>query len=168
MNLLPLIEYYKKRSVEDEYLSSVETHYRLIKPDSDLSRPWAKFALWLLIGEDLGVVGFAKSNKSKSAILEAANLHQLWIKGTKPSDQDLAGVLFNNYAVLGELDPARQVSLDMATATSAHTCAFAFYDEGHEQDCASAVRCHSEANSNPIETTRKQAEKLAELLKEVQ
>lgn len=54
-----------------------------IKSGSDLSSVWPKFAVFMLIDKDHGVINFVKKNSTKKSIQDVANLYQRIINGEK-------------------------------------------------------------------------------------
>jgi hypothetical protein len=52
-----------------------------IRPGADLSRVWYQFALWLLVDAVDGVIKFAKTEKTKEAILSVAALYSRAARG---------------------------------------------------------------------------------------
>ena len=65
-----------------------ERFLKAIKPGADLSMVWPKFAHWLLINRENGVIRHAKQKPTKKAIQDVAELYQRWIKGDKPTTEE--------------------------------------------------------------------------------
>jgi len=59
-----------------------------IKPGSDLSLVWTKFALWLLSDEKDGVIRFAKRADTRTAIEGVSALYRRWAAGDKPATSE--------------------------------------------------------------------------------
>ena len=51
--------------------------FSAIKPGSDLSTVWPKFAVWLLVDPTYGVIRHAKTDQSKAAIEHVAELYRI-------------------------------------------------------------------------------------------
>lgn len=58
-----------------------------IAPGTDLSMVWPKFAHWLLVDAEHGTIRLARSERSKEAITNVANLYAEWIDGNKPTKE---------------------------------------------------------------------------------
>jgi hypothetical protein len=55
---------------------------------ADLSMVWPRFAHWLLIDPDCGVLRYAKRENSIASIKAVAELYARWIGGNKPSAEE--------------------------------------------------------------------------------
>ena len=67
-----------------------EAFYSAIKEGSDLELVWPRFAHWLLIDPEFGVIKYASTPDTKSAIEKIADLFDRWIAGNKPADDEWA------------------------------------------------------------------------------
>ena len=59
-----------------------------IKVGADLSMVWPKFAHWMLLDPEHGVIRFAKKKKTKLAIQRVGELYGLKVAGKEPTKQD--------------------------------------------------------------------------------
>ena len=59
-----------------------------IKVGSDLSMVWPKFAHWMLLDPEHGVIRFAKKEKTKQAIQRVGELYELKVAGKEPTKQE--------------------------------------------------------------------------------
>jgi hypothetical protein len=60
----------------EQFLSAIE-------PGADLSMVWPRFAVWMLVDKEWGVLQFAKTDKSKKAIQDVAAAYQSVVDGNK-------------------------------------------------------------------------------------
>ena len=58
-----------------------------IKVGADLSMVWPKYAHWMLLDPEHGVMRFAKIEKTKAAILRVGELYGLKVAGKEPAKQ---------------------------------------------------------------------------------
>jgi hypothetical protein len=61
-----------------------------IKTGADLTLVWPRFARWLLVDPEHGVIRFAETAGVRAAIDRVAELHALALAGNPPSEQDWA------------------------------------------------------------------------------
>ncbi len=62
------------------------------KVGADLTLVWAKFAHWMLLDLEAGVIRFAKTERTKAAIQNVGALYQRWIAGDKPATAEWESV----------------------------------------------------------------------------
>ena len=60
-----------------------------IRPGADLSMVWPRFAHWMLVDAEAGVIRFAKTDETAAAIRGVAALYERWIGGEKPGREEL-------------------------------------------------------------------------------
>jgi hypothetical protein len=121
-----------------------------IKPGADLSGVWPKFAHWLMVDPEHGVIRWAKREDSKAAIKLVAALYE---SGVMPTKED---------ARKARAAAAAAAAYDDAAAAAAYA-AYAAYAAA---DAAAAAYAY--AAWRPVKTreTKAQAAKLLELLRE--
>ena len=61
----------------EEFLEAVQV-------GADLSMVWPRFAHWLLVDPEHGVIRHTKTDRTRKAIEDVAALYQRWISGEKP------------------------------------------------------------------------------------
>ena len=59
-----------------------------IKVGADLSMVWPRFAHWMLLDPEHGVIRFAKKEKTKAAIQRVGELYGLQVAGKEPTKQE--------------------------------------------------------------------------------
>jgi hypothetical protein len=107
-----------------------------IRPGADLSKVWPRFAVWLMTGEQWGVIQWAKSDMAKKAIHDVSDAYQKVVDG------------------------AEMGSIDWRTLRSA---AYAYAADAAVADAAAAA---AYAAAKRKEARIAQSDKLIELLKE--
>jgi hypothetical protein len=95
-----------------------EAFYNAIKEGSDLKLVWPRFAHWLLIDPEFGVIKYASTPDTKSAIEKIADLFDRWIAGNKPADDEwaLAALAADLAAARADLAAARAAARAAALA----------------------------------------------------
>ena len=90
-----------------------------IKVGSDLSIVWPKFAHWMLLDSEHGVIRFAKKENTKQAIQRVGELYGLKVSGKEPTKQEwndaAAAVAAAAYAAA---DDAAAAAYDAAVAAA--------------------------------------------------
>ncbi len=137
-----------------------------IKPGADLSLVWPKFAHWMLVDEETGVIRHAKSERSREAIRGVAELFDRWQLGCKPSADDFkaARITAAAYAAYAAADAA-----DAAAYAAAADAAYAAAAAADAAYAAAADAYAAAADAAYAADARKSrylgmAEKLLEIL----
>ncbi len=139
-----------------------EQFLNAIPAGADLTSVWPKFAEWLLVDKDNGVIRHAKTDRVKQAIQGVADLFKIviaggkvtieeWRKARAYADADAAAA-----AAYADADAAAAAYAAAATAAAAAAAAAAAY-----ADAAYADAAYAAARRN---ARKAQAEKLLELL----
>ena len=127
----------------------------------DLGMVWPKLALWLLSDEESGVIRFARSDRSKDAILGVSKLYERWVAGSKPPPVDWQEARSAAYAAYSAAAYAAAAAAD-AAADAAAAYADAAADAADYADAAAAAYAHADARRIHW---GKIADKLVELLR---
>ena len=128
-----------------------------IEPGADLSLVWYQFVHWLLVDPEDGVIKFAKTEKTKDAILKVASLYDRAARGeTVDRDEWLC---------------ARNIASAYASAASAYAAAAAAAAAASAYAAASDASAYAAAAAADAYTAvarrkayKRQADKLVELL----
>lgn len=137
-----------------------------IREGSDLSGVWYRFALWMLVDPDDGVMKFAKSDNTREAIKAVGALYQRKCNGDEPSRKEWEdAAYYAAYATSVASDAAYYaayadaVTDAAADAAAAATSAYAAYYANAANAAASAV-------ARRVSSMR-QANKLIELFESI-
>jgi hypothetical protein len=149
----------------DEARAWPERFLAAIKPGADLSRVWDRFAVWLLVHREWGVLQFARAEESR-AIQRVADLYERKLSGGDVSATDwesarhAAGAAGAAYAAAGAAAYAAHAAHAAGAADAAAAAAGAAYAAAGAADAAYA------ADDDDVYTKwrRAQADKLIELL----
>jgi hypothetical protein len=138
-----------------------ERFFNAIKPGADLTKVWPKFAIWLLIDAEHGVIKYASRPDCRSAIQRVAELYQS--NGTKEEFRAAAAAAAYAaaYAAYAAADAA-----DAAADAAAYAAADAAYAAADAADAAAdAADAAADARQKAFVV---QSEKLLELMAEAE
>ena len=116
-----------------------------IKPGADLSTVWPKFAVFILIDKEYGVIKFAKKNKTKKTIQDIADLYQRIINGEKIDANTWlearrnAAAAYAADAAAAYADAAAAAAAAYAAAADAAAAAAAYARSRHYVSLATAL-----------------------------
>ena len=79
--------FFENLSVE-EARAWPEAFLDAIPVGADLELVWPKFAHWMLVDPELGVIEFATTPATKKAVEDVAALYARWIAGDKPAEDE--------------------------------------------------------------------------------
>ena len=141
--------------------------FSAIEPGSDLSTVWPKFAIWLLVDPDNGVIRHAKTDQSKAVIERVAELYR--ISGSV--EQFREALRLARAAAEAAADAANATAY--AAAVAAYAAAYAAHAAANAAANAAAVAAAYAAAANAYaganarvrqKACKIQAEKLLELM----
>ena len=131
-----------------------------IQEGADLSEVFPKFQRWLLIDPDYGVIRFAKTNKQRKVIEEAADIYLDW-----PNvDREKARLVRDAARAAAAADSYAYTAADAAADAAAYAAAYAAYAAADADYAADAAVYASYAAARK-EHYRVMADKLIELIK---
>ena len=143
-----------------------------IKPGADLSLVWPKFAVWMLIDSQWGVLQFAKIQRAKEAIERVADLYSKQIEGVNlPVEvwRDAAADAYAADAYAADAAAAAAAAAYAAAAAAAYAAAAAADAAYAADDAAYAATAAAAYAADAADARRTwriaQSEKLLELLR---
>lgn len=88
--MVETVGFLAKRIAESGYFDDFSGKFLAAwKPEKDNSMVWPRFALWLMTDEKHGVLHLAKTQRTKNAINDVAELYARWIEtGKKPDVEE--------------------------------------------------------------------------------
>lgn len=92
LELTRLYQFFRDTPRDETGDDWVVSFLRAITPGADLSMVWLKFAHWLLVDPDYGMISKAKAERLKKGLSECAELYARWIAGEKPSPRECCNV----------------------------------------------------------------------------
>jgi hypothetical protein len=110
-----------------------------IRPGADLSLVWSRFAVWLLVDPEAGVIRFARTVKQREAIQHVADLYQRQIGG-----EAIATSEWRAYAAAA-YDAAAYAAATTDAAYDAAAHAYAAYAAAAAAHAATTAAAHAAA-----------------------
>ena len=137
---------------------------RAIKPGSDLTMVWHRFAAWLLTDPVDGVIRFAENDRQRDAIRNVARLHERVFGGEAPKEKEwdaawaAAWAAGRGLALAAASAAARDAALASAAAWAAASAA------ARDAALASAAAWAAAGAAARDAAYKRQADKLIELI----
>jgi hypothetical protein len=128
-----------------------------IRPGADLSLVWSRFAVWLLVDPEAGVIRFARTVKQREAIQHVADLYQRQIGGEAIAtsewrayaaaayDAAAYDAAAHAYAAYAAAAAAHAATTAAAHAAAAHATTDAAYDAAAHAAAAHATTAAAHA-----------------------
>ncbi len=134
---------------------------------ANLSWVWPKFAVWMLVDPDCGVIRFARTNEQREAISKVAELYQRQIAGKKIALGDWrAARAYADaaYAAYADAANAAVYAAYAAYADAANAAAYAAYAAVEAAADAANAAAYAAVEAARGKTRIKQRDKLLKLL----